>query len=254
VQLKSALKRVIGEIGLVKPILEIHNIAKNFGGLQALKGINLNVDKTERLGLIGPNGSGKTTLINVISGVLRCDKGKVIFEGTDITHLSPHKITRLGVARTFQIPKPFTSMRVLENVTIPLLFVHGSSVHNYEDIALSLLKLVGIESKAYFPTSQLTQIELRKLELARALATKPKLLLLDEVGAGLTAAEIDELITFLKKLNNEGLTIIMVEHVMRAIFQFCERVVVLNFGEVISDGTPKEISSDPKVVSIYLGQ
>jgi branched-chain amino acid transport system ATP-binding protein len=237
-----------------KPILEIQKVTKKFGGLQALQDVDVRVEYNEKVGLIGPNGAGKTTLLNIISGILKCDKGKVIFDGRDITGLDPHKRVRLGIARTFQVPRPLMSMTVLENVTVPLLFTQRSSIHNYNEIALNILQMVGLESHAHLLPSQLTQIELRRLELARALAVRPKLLLLDEVGSGLTIGEIDELVTFLKKLSEKGLTIIMVEHVMRAIFSFCERVVVLNFGTKIADGKPREISSDEKVVKVYLGE
>jgi len=242
---------------MTKPILEIQNLTKKFGGLRALADVSLSVDYNERLGLIGPNGSGKTTLINIITGVLDCDEGRIIFDGRDITKLvnrkHAHRIARLGISRTFQIPRPFKSMTVLDNVTVPLLFSKRYAMQNCEETALNILRMVNLEPHAHSFPSKLTQIELRKLELARALAVKPRLLLLDEVGAGLTMDEISELLTLLKKLNEEGLTIIMVEHVMKAVFSFCERVVVLCNGAEIACGKPGEISSNEEVVRSYLG-
>jgi branched-chain amino acid transport system ATP-binding protein len=235
-------------------ILEVQNVSVDFGGVKALKNVEISVNRYERVGLIGPNGSGKTTLFNVISGLV-AHRGKIFFEGKDITKLNPSERARLGIARTFQIPRPFTTMSILENVTIPLLFVHKYSIAEAKKIAFDILQLTGLESYAHAFPAQLTQIQLRKLELSRALALRPKLLLLDEVGSGLTPDEVDELVDLLKQISKErGLTVIMVEHIMRAVFSFCERVIVLNCGEKIAEGTPKEIASHEEVVRIYLGQ
>ncbi len=238
-------------------ILEINKVSKNFGGLQALRNVDAKINRGERFGLIGPNGSGKTTLLNVITGALPCDGGKIIFDGKDITRLPGYKRTRLGITRTFQIPKPFTSMTVLDNVVIPLMYASPKEtpIHDVHETALETLRLVDLDKKANLKPGELTQIEMRKLELARALAIKPKLLLLDEVCAGLTSAEIDDVLSILRRLNEEeGITIIMIEHIMRAVMTFCERIMVLNSGIKIAEGTPEEITNNAEVVKAYLGE
>lgn len=237
------------------PLLETQRVSKYFG-FPALLNVSIQVDSGERFGLIGPNGSGKTTLINVITGTLPSEGGKVIFSEKDITTLPAYKRARLGMARTFQIPKPFISMTLLDNLAIPLRYApHAEDLNaDIEDEALHLLRLIGIESKADQRPSDLTQIEMRKLELTRALALRPKLLLLDEVMAGLSSGEIDELLGILKGLNEQGITILMIEHIMRAVMTFCERIAVLNAGEKIAEGTPEEILHNEEVERAYLGE
>jgi branched-chain amino acid transport system ATP-binding protein len=213
------------------------------------------VNKGERFGLIGPNGSGKTTLINCISGMLQNNGGSIIFDGKDLKGLQPHQRTKRGIARTFQIPRPFHSMTVIQNLQIPLEFVSstGTTQKNISEEAMAILEVMSMEDKAHNETSGLTQIELRKLELARAIAVKPKLLVSDEAMAGLTGNEVDEVLEILIKLNEEGMTIIMIEHIMRAVMQFSHRIICLDAGQKIADGLPEVIVKDPAVERAYLG-
>jgi branched-chain amino acid transport system ATP-binding protein len=236
-------------------LLEVHNVSKHFGGFTALNDVSLQVRRGERFGLIGPNGSGKTTLINCISGTLRTDRGRILFEGREITTLPAHRRTRFGIARSFQIPKPFASMTVLENLKIPLEYAAPARAHGGDvtQDAREILHLMGLEAKADVVTAGLTQIELRKLELARAMAAKPKLLISDEAMAGLSVAEVDEILTILFELKGRGITVIMIEHIMRAVMRFSERVAVLDAGEKIAEGAPEAIVSNKAVERAYLG-
>lgn len=238
------------------PLLRAQNISKRFRGLQALSDVTIEVNLGERFGLIGPNGSGKTTLINIISGALSCDGGKVIFAERDITGLPAYQRARLGVARSFQIPKPFGSMTVLENLSIPLEYAayFKALKANVRKDAFEILQLIGLEDKAELKPGGLTQIEMRKMELARALAVKPKLLILDEALAGLSSGEVDELLAILRRLNEQGISVIMIEHIMRAVMSFCERIAVLNAGVKIAEGTPEEIINNEEVERAYLGE
>jgi len=236
------------------PLLEVRGVVKRFGGFTALNNISLDVKPGERFGLIGPNGSGKTTLINCISGALAADGGRILFEGSDIGALPPHRRTRLGIVRSFQIPKPFTSMTVLENLHIPLEYAaHGRSAGAAAD-AGEILRAIGLEAKAHQRPAGLTQIEMRKLELARALAARPKLLISDEAMAGLSTTEVDDILAILFRLSEQGITIIMIEHIMRAVMRFSERIVVLDAGERIAEGTPDEIVRNQAVEKAYLGE
>ncbi len=237
-------------------LLEVHGLTKRFGGFTALNGVSLSVKAGERFGLIGPNGSGKTTLINCVSGSLSVDGGRIVFEGGDITTLPPHRRTRLGIVRSFQIPKPFTSMTVLENLHIPLEYAAPSRSHGADAgaEAAEILQAIGLQAKAHLRPAGLTQIEMRKLELARAMAARPKLLISDEAMAGLSSAEVDDILAILFRLNERGITIIMIEHIMRAVMRFSERIVVLDAGERIAEGTPDEIVRNPAVEKAYLGE
>ena len=236
-------------------LLEAKSVSKFFG-FPALLNVDIQVNQGERFGLIGPNGSGKTTFINVITGVLPTDGGVVIFDGKDITTLQCYRRARLGIARTFQIPKPFISMSIMDNLTIPLRFAAHARDSNLsiEDEAMKILRLIGIESKANAMPGDLTQIDMRKLELAKALALSPKLLLLDEVMAGLSSGEVDDLLIILRNLNEQGITMLMIEHIMRAVMSFCERIVVLNAGIKIAEGGPDEILNNKEVEKAYLGE
>jgi len=238
------------------PVLEVRALVKRFGGFVALNGVDLRVGAGERLGLIGPNGSGKTTLINCISGALYNDEGSIAFEGRDITRLAPHQRTRLGVARSFQIPRPFRSMTVLENLRVPLEYAAwGRAEHRrINDEAMAVLESIGLEHCAQQNSAGLTQVDMRKLELARALAAKPRLLVSDEAMAGLSSAEVDEILEILLALNARGVAVIMIEHIMRAVMRFSQRVVVLDAGEKIAEGTPDEIVRNPDVERAYLGE
>jgi branched-chain amino acid transport system ATP-binding protein len=234
-------------------LLEVQGVVKRFGGFTALNGVTLHVKAGERFGLIGPNGSGKTTLINCISGALVADGGRILFEGADLAGLPPHRRTRLGIVRSFQIPKPFTSMTVRENLHIPLEYAAHGRAHGTDEAA-EILRAIGLEAKADQKPAGLTQIEMRKLELARALAARPKLLISDEAMAGLSSAEVDDILAILFRLSERGITIIMIEHIMRAVMRFSERIVVLDAGERIAEGTPEEIVRNQAVEKAYLGE
>jgi len=241
---------------MTENLLEVTAVSKRFGGFVALAGIDLSVRRGERLGIIGPNGSGKTTLMNCISGSLRSDSGSIRFDGADITRLATYRRTRLGMARSFQIPRPFLSMTLAENVSVPLEYVrHRRSAHTADvrSEALAIIERLGLADKADAPASTFSQVELRKLELARAMAARPALLMLDEVMAGLSAAEVDELLAILLALSRDGVTVIMIEHIMRAIMRFSERVVCLDAGRIVADGTPAQVVADADVQRIYLG-
>jgi len=239
-------------------MLEIRNLTKMFGGFTALSDVNLSVKPGERLGLIGPNGSGKTTLINCVSGSIRDYQGEVDFNGQGLNGLAAHKRTRAGISRSFQIPKPFTSMTIKENLLIPLEYaaqegdLGGTSIFEEAD---RLIENLGLAEKADELTSGLTQIEMRKLELARAMAVKPKLLISDEAMAGLSSSEVDDILKILVALNEATkITIIMIEHIMRAVMSFSERVVCLDAGKVIANATPDEVIKTPAVEKAYLGE
>jgi branched-chain amino acid transport system ATP-binding protein len=235
-------------------LLEVQGLTKRFGGFTALNGVTIHVNAGERFGLIGPNGSGKTTLINCVSGSLLPDGGRIVFEGRDVTGLPAHRRTRLGIARSFQIPKPFTSMTVLENLEIPLEYAAREGESASEQDAAEILETIGLGPKAQLRPAGLTQIEMRKLELARAIAARPKLLISDEAMAGLSSAEVDDILAILFRLNESGITIIMIEHIMRAVMRFSQRIVVLDAGERIAEGTPDEIVRNPAVEKAYLGE
>lgn len=241
---------------MTAPLLDIQHVTKRFGGFQALSDVSLAVETGERFGLIGPNGSGKTTLINCISGVLRQEAGRICFEGGDITDLATHKRAQRGIVRSFQIPKPFTSMTVMENLCIPLEYAAKHDGHGADIAAeaMDILKRIGLESKAGVYPADLTQVDMRKLELARAIAAKPKLLISDEAMAGLSSGEVDDILAILFSLNAQGITIIMIEHIMRAVMRFSERIVVLDAGEKIAEGTPEDVVNNPAVEKAYLGE
>ena len=235
-------------------LLEVNRLTKRFGGFMALHEVTIHVKAGERFGLIGPNGSGKTTLINCVSGSLPADGGRIVFDGRDITGLAAHRRTRLGLVRSFQIPKPFSSMTVLENLDIPLEYAAHERSDAADADAMEILRAIGLESKAHLRPAVLTQIEMRKLELARAMAARPKLLISDEAMAGLSHAEVDDILAILFGLSERGITIIMIEHIMRAVMRFSERIVVLDAGELIAEGPPDEIVRNPAVEKAYLGE
>ena len=235
-------------------LLEVDGLTKRFGGFTALNGVSIQVKAGERFGLIGPNGSGKTTLINCVSGALPVDGGRILFEGREITGLPPHQRTRLGIVRSFQIPKPFGSMTVRENLEIPLEYAAREGSDAADADAMEILRAIGLEAKAHLRPGGLTQIEMRKLELARAMAARPKLLISDEAMAGLSHAEVDDILAILFGLSERGITIIMIEHIMRAVMRFSERIVVLDAGERIAEGTPEQIVRNAAVEKAYLGE
>ena len=239
------------------PLLRISTLTKRFGGFIALDNVSVDIRPGERFGLIGPNGSGKTTLINCISGAFRTEAGTVVFGGEDITPLPPHIRTRRGIARSFQIPRPFKSMTVAENLMVALDFasVAGDFIPAAQrrDTVMSILTQTGLASKADLSTLGLSQVELRKMELARAMATHPKLLISDEAMAGLSSSEVDEVLDLLIKLGGQGITIIMIEHIMQAVMRFSERVMCLDAGRIIAIGTPDEVMANRRVQEAYLG-
>jgi branched-chain amino acid transport system ATP-binding protein len=237
-------------------LLKITAVSKQFGGFTALDGVSLEIARGERFGLIGPNGSGKTTLINCVSGSLRNDSGSIVFNGEEVSRLPAFQRTRRGIARSFQIPRPFASMSLLENLVVPLEFVvHRRSLRGADTRgeAMALLQDMGLAAKADTPTSSLSQVELRKMELARAMAARPQLLISDEAMAGLAGGEVDEVLDILFKLNATGITIIMIEHIMQAVMRFSQRVVCLDAGRIICEGTPESIVQNPEVQKAYLG-
>jgi branched-chain amino acid transport system ATP-binding protein len=239
------------------PLLRIDALTKRFGGFTALDGVSVDIKAGERFGLIGPNGSGKTTLINCISGAFRTEPATVVFCGEDITRLPPHVRTRRGIARSFQIPRPFKSMTVVENLMVALDFTSAAhlrlSADDHRESAMLILKQMGLSARADRPVTGLSQVELRKLELARALATRPKLLISDEAMAGLSGSEVDEVLDLLMKLADESITIIMIEHIMHAVMRFSERIMCLDAGKIIAIGEPSDVMAERRVQEAYLG-
>jgi branched-chain amino acid transport system ATP-binding protein len=238
------------------PLLRLTNVTKRFGGFTALDGVSFDIPQGQRFGLIGPNGSGKTTLINCISGVLRQDEGQILFMGNDITGLASFQRTRAGIARSFQIPRPFKSMTVIENLLVALDFAvigHGLRDAARRDGVMAILDRMGLAAKADVSAGQLSQVELRKMELARAMAARPKLLVSDEAMAGLSNSEVDEVLDLLLKLSGDGITVIMIEHIMHAVMRFSERVMCLDAGKIVAIGEPNEVMSNPRVQEAYLG-
>jgi branched-chain amino acid transport system ATP-binding protein len=235
-------------------MLETRNLTRRFGGVAAVNNVSFTLGRGEIVGLIGPNGAGKTTLINVITGVHRASEGQVFFEGRDVTTQKPWQSARSGLARTFQIVQPFPEMTVLENVTAGALFAGGApSRAEAAREAMAHLEFVGLGSLAQTPASSLTLPSRKRLELAKSLAMKPRLLMLDEVNAGLNTKEIDGALTLMREIAARGITIMIVEHLMKVVFSLCERVLVLHHGELIAQGEPREVAKDAKVVEAYLG-
>jgi branched-chain amino acid transport system ATP-binding protein len=236
-------------------LLELNSVSKSFDGLTAVNSISTTVPEGQILGLIGPNGAGKTTLFNLITGVYRPSRGRILFSGTDISSAPPHARCWMGIARTFQLVRPFPSLSVLENVAVGRVYGRDGvkSGVRAKDESMLVLEKVGLAARASALAASLTLVDRKKLELARALATRPRLLLLDELLAGLNPAEVPDALELIRGIHNVGTTVIMVEHLVKALFGFADRILVLNAGDLIADGTPQEISRNQDAIDAYLG-
>lgn len=233
-------------------ILQVESVTKKFGGLSAVSEVSLEIEEGNIIGLIGPNGAGKTTLFNCINGTLPITEGKIIFDGVDITRKKSHEIAKLGIARSYQIVQPFGNMTTLQNAMVGG-FCKTKVYKEAEEIALHSLELVRLDHKKDLIAKYLNLGERKKLEIAKALSTQPKLLLLDEVMAGLTPSEVQEMVKIIHSINASGITLIIIEHIMEAIMSLSKRIVVLNFGKKIMEGTPSEVSSNQQVIEAYFG-
>jgi len=236
-----------------KPILSVSGLRKHFGGIAAVQDMSFEVQAGEVVGLMGPNGAGKTTLVNLITGEHRPDAGKVVFEGRDITRRSPHKICHLGIARTFQIPQPFKGLTILQNVAIAAMYGRGLGKSEALLEAERLLDFIELAEDKEKLAGDLEEISLKRLELGRALATNPTLMLIDEIAAGLTDKEIPPALALLKRINEMGITIILIEHIMKVMMEAVDRIIVMDEGEKIAEGEPEEVMENKKVIEAYFG-
>ena len=235
------------------PLLALHGVRKAYGALKVTDEVSLSVERGETLGILGPNGAGKTTLFNLISGDVRCDAGRVEYEGRDITSLRPHQRCRAGIGRSYQVPQPFGNMTVFENLVTAACFGGGESEQQAWQTAHDVLGLTGLLPHANRPAGGLTLLNRKRLELARALATRPRLLLLDEIAGGLTEHEAAELVDELKRIKAQGVTMIWIEHVVHALLSLADRLFVINFGQRLAEGEPRAVMADPEVRRVYMG-
>jgi len=235
------------------PLLVLHDVHKSYGAVKVTDGITLSVEPGQTLGILGPNGAGKTTLFNLISGDVRADSGRVEYEGRDISALKPHQRCRGGIGRSYQVPQPFGNMSVFENLVTAACFGGGQSEREAWGTAQQVLEQTGLKPFANKPAGSLTLLNRKRLELARALATSPRLLLLDEIAGGLTEPEAKELVGELKRIKSAGVTMIWIEHVVHALLSIADRLFVINFGQKLAEGEPQAVMADPEVRRVYMG-
>jgi branched-chain amino acid transport system ATP-binding protein len=233
--------------------LAVSNLCKSFGGLRVTTDVNLNIAPGERRLIIGPNGAGKTTLFNLITGDVAPSKGRIVFGGADMTAMAPHARSRLGIGRSYQIPHPFANMSVFENLLVGAIYGGGKSERDSYPRCCDVLRVTGLYDKANVPARTLTLLQRKRLELARALAIQPKLLLLDEIAGGLTEFECGELVKTIKTIHANGTTIVWIEHIVHALVSVASRLIVMNFGQVLAQGDPREVMAEPKVREVYMG-
>jgi branched-chain amino acid transport system ATP-binding protein len=234
-------------------VLETEGLRKSFGGVLVIDDLSIGVDRGEALGIVGPNGAGKTTWFNLVTGAVHADGGKVVFEGRDITHLSKHERCRRGIGRTFQIPRPFSGMTVFENVLVGATHGRNKPERASYQRCVETLEITGLIKKANVLAGSLTLLDRKRLELARALATDPTLLLMDEIAGGLTEAEVEQLIMEIKKLRETGITIVWIEHIVHALLAVVDRIVVIQFGRKLCEGEPHEVMNSQEVQACYMG-
>ncbi|HEX3936665.1 MAG TPA: ABC transporter ATP-binding protein [Xanthobacteraceae bacterium] len=234
-------------------LLQLNGVCKHYGALKAVDGVNVAVAAGEALAVIGPNGAGKTTLFNLITGDVAPTKGRIAFDGMDMTAMPPHARSRLGVGRSYQIPHPFANMSVFENLLVGAIFGGGVSERQSYQRCSDVLKVTGLYDKANMPARTLTLLQRKRLEMARALATQPKLLLLDEIAGGLTEYECGQLVETIKDIHAQGTTIVWIEHIVHALVSVASRLIVMNFGQILAEGSPHEVMAEPRVREVYMG-
>ncbi len=234
-------------------LLELHGVCKRFGSVRAIEGIDLTLDRGEAVGIVGPNGAGKTTLLNVVSGSLRADRGQVVFEGRDVTQLPAHERCRAGIARTFQIPRPFAGLTTFENVLVGATYGRRERDGDVQQACAEALELAGLLGKANALAAELTLLERKRLELARALVTEPRVLLLDEIAGGLTEVEVHELVQTVEGLRARGISLVWIEHIVHALLSVVDRLVALAAGRKLIEGEPRAVIASPELRGVYLG-